>query len=154
MSIAATNKEQLETITANQVALTKSARASVLIVSGGLRSEMYDNADLFRATQEALARGVAFTVVVGPNYLAEGSKRTIDALLENPKIACLYSLVQRPPIHFSIADGLHVRYEGPHPVEDEPTNELRFNAPEAARALFELLDEMMRAGQPRKVEKG
>jgi len=143
---------QLATIIANQTALTKAAEASVLIVSGSLRREMYDDEGLHKAMLDALKKGVDFTVIVGPEYATEGSERMISALLAHPRTACLYCLAARPPVHFSVVDGLHVRYEGPHATEDQPVNEVCFNVPEVASTLLALGCEMMTVGRAHKVE--
>ena len=98
------------------------AKSEVLISSGKLASVCYESPVIIGAIRDAKARDVRFRVITGPE-LDLGSEQAIALLRDD-----IY-LAPRPPIvHFTVADGKHIRFET-HDLDEyeETENQKRLN---------------------------
>ncbi len=119
----------------NLTGLIDMARKSVYIVCGQLNSDVYCDQALIKAVRRAKSepRNVAFHVLVGPGW--EAGCPEMKALLEDSTSVA----TRRPPIHFAVVDGRHVRYEGTHRAEEPvPPNDVLYNAPQTASKLVRI----------------
>lgn len=116
-------------IVANLCKVIDSAERTILIVSGALTDRIYSSRDVVESIKRATDKAVKFEVLVGPNVEETGQQSLLQ--LGN----YTYVLGERPPLHFAIADGVHVRYEGLHDMGHPMPNALAMNAPRSAAAL-------------------
>ena len=111
----------------------------VLVVSGSLAHEVYNDTKVTEAINEALNRNVSFEFIVGPDYDMQSSM-ILDKLGDSICVA-----PQWPRHHFVVGDRRHIRYEPRHDKTDgtpASKNMMALNLPEAAGHLVERFYEL------------
>lgn len=127
------------------VKLIGRCKSEVLMVSGSLPSDTYNDPELITAIKEARSKQVDFKVIIGSEYDSK-SKSFLEELQDSIFIA-----PSRPKIHFAVGDGKHVRYEGIHESKVlQPANHVEYDFSETGGYLANIFSEAIKLCTPLK----
>jgi len=105
--------ERIASCKEESISLFSHAKKSIMIVSGILNHEFYNDQGVVTALKKAINNKVRVEIITGPEKDIDKESKEILSLYEQGKIK-IWSLPERLKLHFSVVDEKHVRLEYYH----------------------------------------